>query len=542
MLHCLAVAAFLGGACGLAEAKTWIRSVGVAGSPQELWEIERAPDGGAFAAGVTTEGATGTDLFVMRVDSLGNSIWQKRCGGAGTESPNDLCIAADGGFVIAARRDNDAWILKFDAIGALAWQKAYGGAGTDVLTSVEPTVDGGFVLAGYSDSYGGAGLAEGWVVKTDSLGNVLWSKIYGGVDVDVFAHVRPASDGGYVLTGRTKSWSAGDFDIWVMKLDSTGNPIWQKAYGGGAEDRGNWSGLSADGGYVVAGRTSSYGAGSRDGCLLRLTSSGAVTWAKTYGSAADEAAFTKGTGDGGFVIFGTRDFGNPNLDGFLIKTTSTGTISWQKTIAYPEYDRLASVAETGNGYFLAGGSTHFDAPQGDALIASVSSSGTISSACEAFLTDSSFVSSSFSPTASATAVTVTPVSPGSLAGSTVTDVAYGVGYVCTASDMPDLTGIWTQVKAKGSKVSGTLKCQNGGSVAAGSFTVRIYLSSKPTAGKGATLISTKSAPSLSPGASLSIRAKGTKEKKQKYFVAVVDATHAVTEDDEANNTLPAALQ
>ncbi|MBI2840327.1 MAG: hypothetical protein HYX75_18580 [Acidobacteria bacterium] len=532
------------GSSGSAQAATtWVRSVGVAGSAQELWGIEGAPTGGHYLVGVTTEGATGTDILAMRIDASGNALWQKRCGDAGSETPGGACVAADGGLVIAGRRDSDIWILKLDSNGNLVWQRAYGGAGSDVVTAIEPTADGGFVLSGSTDSYAGAGLSEAWVTKLDGSGAIVWSKIYGGANTDVGASILPIADGGYVMVGRTKSWGSGDFDIWVVKTDSVGNPVWQKVFGGAAEDRGNWAATTKDGGYVIGGRTDSFGAvpGLRDAILMRITSTGTVSWARAYGSPAEELANTTQTSDGGYLIYGSRDPGSTVLDGFLIKTDSLGTISWQKTVNYPETDRITAVQEVTGGYVFAGGSTHFDAPQGDGMIVRASSSGTVDAACGNLLVDASFASVACAPATVPTTATVASVFPSSLAGSAVTDIAYGVGYVCTSAPMPDLTGAWTQISKKGSKITGMFSCQNAGSSPAGGFTVKIYLSAKRTIGRSSALIATKSVPSLSAGSTVTIKARGTKGSKHKYIVAVVDAADVVSEDDEANNTVVALI-
>lgn len=543
MKYIAGVAMIVGVSGSIQAATTWIRSVGIAGSAQELWGIESAPVGGHYVVGVTTDGATGTDILAMRIDANGNAVWQKRCGDAGSETPGGACVSADGGFVIAGRRDSDIWILKLDSNGNLVWQRAYGGAGSDVVTSIEPTADGGFVLSGSTDSYAGAGLSEAWVTKLDGSGAIIWSKIYGGANTDVGADILPIADGGYIMVGRTKSWGAGDFDIWVVKTDSAGNPIWQKVFGGAAEDRGNWAGATKDGGYVIGGRTDSFGVvpGLRDAILMKVTSTGLISWAKAYGSPAEELANTMATSDGGYLMFGSRDPGSTILDGFLIKTDSLGTISWQKTVNYPENDRITAVEEVTGGYVFTGASTHFDAPQGDGMIVRASSSGTVDSDCGNLLLDSSFASVACAPTTLLTTATVASVFPASLAGSTVIDIAYGVGYVCTSASMPDLTGTWTQVNKKGSKITGMFSGENAGSSPAGGFTVKIYFSSKRTIGRSSTLIATKSVSSLSAGSSVTIKARGTKGNKHKHIVAVVDTADVVSEDDEANNTVAAAL-
>jgi len=154
------------------------------------------------------------------------------------------------------------------------WAKTYGGTGDDYAYSIQQTSDGGYIVAGYTGS-SGAGLADFWVLKLKSDGTVDWQKTYGGGGYDSASSIQQTSDGGYIVAGVTTSFGAGGYDFWVLKLDGSGNVQWQKTYGGTGNDYANSIQQTTDGGYIVAGVTTSFGAGG-DFWVLKLDSSGNV--------------------------------------------------------------------------------------------------------------------------------------------------------------------------------------------------------------------------------------------------------------------------
>lgn len=154
-----------------------------------------------------------------------------------------------------------------------AWSKTYGGSGVDYATSVQQTSDGGYVLAGVTYSAGN-GLGDFWLVKTDSAGDKQWSRTYGGTGDDLVDYVQQTSDGGYVLAGCTWSFGAGSNDFWLVKTDSSGNQQWNKTYGGAQDDWASSVQQTSDGGYILAGGTDSFDAGSSDFLLVKIGGAG----------------------------------------------------------------------------------------------------------------------------------------------------------------------------------------------------------------------------------------------------------------------------
>ncbi len=200
------------------------------------------------------------------------------------------------------------------------WDETYGGAYDERAYSVIETNDGGYAIIGSTYSFT-TGYQDMWVVKTDSAGEIQWSRSYGGINQDVGASLIQTGDGGYILGGWTDSFGAGGYDFWLVKTDSTGNVLWDQTYGGENNDRALSVVQTGDGGYAIVGRTSSFGVGIDDFWLVKTDSSGNVLWDQTYGGGGiDWAQSVVQTGDGGYILGGWTDsFGAGGYDFWLVK-------------------------------------------------------------------------------------------------------------------------------------------------------------------------------------------------------------------------------
>jgi uncharacterized delta-60 repeat protein len=173
--------------------------------------------------------------------------------------------------------EDDFWVLKLSSGGAVSWQKRYDGGDDDYATSIQQTSDGGYIVAGHTTSFG-AGDSDSWVLKLNSSGTVAWQKRYAGANEDWAVSIQQTSDEGYIVAGITDSFGAGSGDFWVLKLNSSGTVAWQKTYGGVSKEEATSIQETRDGRYIVAGYTYSFGAGGYDFWVLRLDSDGTVSF------------------------------------------------------------------------------------------------------------------------------------------------------------------------------------------------------------------------------------------------------------------------
>ena len=285
-------------------------------------------DGGYIAAGYTlSSGAGGKDVWLVRTDAEGNEEWTRTFGGTSDDEAYAVQETADGGLIVAGATSSfgagsrDAWLIRTDESGAPIWTRTLGGYGSDGAWSVSQTSDGGFILSGWTFSYGPGYVGNAWLVKTDSLGTLEWQQALGGSDADRGYCVQQTSDGGYIMAGYTDSFGAGLYDLYLVKTDSEGTTEWSKTFGGTGRDYGYSVVQTADGGYLAAGYTLSYGAGGDDVWLVRTDADGDLEWQTTYGGSASDVGYavTKTT-DGGYAVTGhTLSFGAGVHDVWLIR-------------------------------------------------------------------------------------------------------------------------------------------------------------------------------------------------------------------------------
>jgi hypothetical protein len=201
------------------------------------------------------------------------------------------------------------------------WTQTFGGTNGDKGYSVQQTTDGGYIVAGGTGSYG-AGIDDVYLIKTNSSGDTLWPRTFGGINPDFSYTVQQTSDGGYIITGRTSSFvGAGSADVYLINTDSNGDTLWTETFGGSSNDIGYSVQQTTDGGFIVAGDTYSYGAGSADIYLIKTDSSGDTMWTQTFGGTnADKGYSVQQTIDGGFIVTGsTTSYGAGGKDVYLIK-------------------------------------------------------------------------------------------------------------------------------------------------------------------------------------------------------------------------------
>jgi len=310
-----------------------------------------------------------------------DTIWTRTCGGTGSDEGVSVAQTTDGGYVITGWTNSygagyhDVYLIKTNASGNVLWTKTYGGNDWDEGHSVAQTTDGGYIVTGWTWSYG-SGEQDVWLIKTDASGDTIWTQTFGGTAVDGGSSVAQTTDGGYIITGRTESYGVGGMDVWLIKTDTTGEVTWTKTYGSADWDYGSCVAQTTDGGYVITGRR--YGAGFYDVWLIKTDASGDTIWTQTFGGAETEwGSSVVQTTDGGYIIVGVRDcFGPESGNVWLIKTDATGSALWTKTFAGAGWSYGNSVAQTTDGgYIIAGHTSHYSTHLNDVWLIKTDASG-----------------------------------------------------------------------------------------------------------------------------------------------------------------------
>jgi PKD repeat protein len=405
-------------------AKQWDYTYG-GDLPETMTSLMKTSDGGFLLGGfamsdsgydVSQPSQGGRDFWIVKTDSLGQKLWDKRYGGDFEDRLFSFDQTSDGGYILGGfttsdsigdvsqhtRGSMDYWIVRIDSVGNKLWDKRFGGASYDQLSAVRQSPDGGFILGGwsFSDSTGDVsqhtrGAEDFWVVKTDSAGNKIWDKRFGGDQNDELSYIENSTDGGYILGGRCGSDAGADVsqasrgltDYWLVKIDIFGNKIWDKRFGGDASDVFLALDITSDGGYVLGGYTQSRVSGdvsesSRDTAvvdptymgdiwIVKTNSNGILQWDKRYGGDQKEDAFgyIKQLMDGGY-IFASASYSGASGDktennlgmeqSWLVKLDSSGNKKWDKTIYTNGEDEFAYPLEVNDSCYVIGNWSYGD--------------------------------------------------------------------------------------------------------------------------------------------------------------------------------------
>lgn len=248
----------------------WSRTYGGT-SNEDGFSVKETPNGGYIIVGYTRSfGAGSNDIFIIRIDEQGDTLWSKTHGGDLCDIGYCVCVTSDSGFVITGETHSDhVCLLKTDSQGDTVWASVFGGDNHDEGQSVQQVTDGGYIVAGFTNSFG-AGDHDMYLIKTDANGKLLWEETYGGERYDDAYSVMQTSDGGYIIGGYTSSFGKGYYSIYLIKTDAQGDTEWEKSIGGTGKDYGYSVQQTSDGGYIVAGSTGSYGEYIYDIWLLKI--------------------------------------------------------------------------------------------------------------------------------------------------------------------------------------------------------------------------------------------------------------------------------
>ncbi len=309
----------------------WSRTYGFSGT-SELGQCGAVvSDGGYIIGGLSTAFPNG-DFWMVRTDSVGDTIWTRNYGMTRWQSAFYVIETSNGGFAIcgensAAVGDDQVYIVRIDANGDTLWTRNFGAAGNhDNGKAIIETSDHGFLALGN----GYDGNTDLYMIKLDSLGTLLWSRLYGGIGSEVGYGVVEMPDGGFGITGSTSTGSIGGSDLWLLRTDSVGDTLWTRKYDFHAGlDRGDGIVLTNDGGFAIGGRT--WNGTYAQLLAMRTDSFGNLIWSAEFGIPAtgEFAESIDMTPDGGFVIGGGK--GTSSFDYFVVRLSANGDSLWAAT-------------------------------------------------------------------------------------------------------------------------------------------------------------------------------------------------------------------
>lgn len=385
-----------------------------------LGELIMTPDKGFLCAGTCYSMLSGditypnrdvtnrtADFWLIKIDSNGTKQWDRRYGGSSAEAFRSLNPTSDGGYILGGytesyisgdvteypRGGSDFWMVKVDSLGNKQWDKRFGGSSDDIPWTVRQTIDGGYFLAGESSSDSSGDKShpnrnhqDFWALKTDSLGNKLWDVCIGSNGSDMSYDFYEESNGDLLWIGMGQYGTGSDFlppgygsgDYRLIKLNSSGIKLWDKAYGGSGDDNGLFITKLYDG-YILGGTSRSDSGGNKtsarcggwgeDYWIVKIDTAGNKEWDRSYGSLGDEDSFGNviATSDSGLLITGYSDSpiiscekseDNMGLfNAWIVKTDKYGTIHWEKTIKIPginQFNQGGTLIQTSDDCFVLG--------------------------------------------------------------------------------------------------------------------------------------------------------------------------------------------
>lgn len=347
--------------------------------------IVQSRDGGYVAVGSTTSYGPGYgNIYVVKLDSNFNLKWTKTIGGSVYEEGYSIVQTANRGYAITCYTDSygagsdDIYVVKLDSNFNLEWTKTIGGKGQDDSYSIVQTNDKGYAITGVTWSYADTINGDMFIVRLDSNGNMKWTKTIGDTGIEVGYSIVQTKDGGLVIAGVTTSYGAGGKDIYVVKVDSAGNLLWTRTVGGSGDEVGYSIIQTRDAGFAVTGYTYSYSAGYADIYLIKLDSVGSLQWDRAMGGTApDGAQALIQTKDGGYAITGGTDsYGLGYTYAFFLKTDSLGNPAPIRVIKGVKWALANSIIQSKDGgYALAGETAITGIGASDVYVIKLDSSG-----------------------------------------------------------------------------------------------------------------------------------------------------------------------
>ena len=347
-------------------ATTWQQTYG-GSAADRAYSTVNTTDGGYALIGTTNSFGSGLiNTWLVKTNSEGKIQWNQTYSGEGQSIAEYIIQTNDEGYAFAGYTyslDQSksgqlyTWIAKTNYAGALEWNQTYNQIESAIAYSLIQTSDHGYALVGAYNTP--TGRVEGWVSKTDSIGNVQWNKTYGVSGYDQLNTIIQESDGTFVLAGSNSPSSSGPSSLWLIRTDSSGNVQWNQTYKVSDNDVLSNMVKTADGGYALIG-WSTTGSSNVDYLLVKANSAGDEQWSKTYaGQNVSQALAGIQTSDQGFALAGVTNSSNPAFaKAWLVKTDSSGNPIWNQTYGGSSQNAATSIMQASDGGYVLGGFTN----------------------------------------------------------------------------------------------------------------------------------------------------------------------------------------
>jgi regulation of enolase protein 1 (concanavalin A-like superfamily) len=364
-------------------------------------DIVECEDGGyAIIGGTMSMGAGETDAIIVRTDAEGNELWSQTYGSEGSDSALAMVECSTGGFAFTGYSRNgtlgrhNLWLVRTDASGNVLWERLYGGVDNDQGFGLIEVSTGGFAVVGITRSFGSVDprtlihTFDIWLLRTDTQGHLLWNRTYGGAADDISHSIVEVLDGGFAFSGEFNSsyqaLGGGPLieshpDAFIIRTDANGEALWNQTYGGTANDFSRAIVQLDDGSFAISGFTNTASEDPYDGLFIRANSSGYNMFQTTHGSAKDDFFQAIITCDStGFVLAGYT-YLSDSADLWLIRTNTDGTPLWVRTFGGPEDDLIRAGIQSQDGFVLTGYTFSFGAGSRDIWLVKISDSPPIGS-------------------------------------------------------------------------------------------------------------------------------------------------------------------
>ena len=364
---------------------TWEKTYG--GSERDVaLSIVQTDDGGYAVCGFTrSKGNGNSDAWIIKLNEAGEIIWDRLFGRSLNDVANTIIQTKDGGYAVSgytvfiSMGEADLYILKLDEEGNKVWDKIFYGNNWDCAYNLIQTTNEEYLISGYTWSKG-SGKSDAWLMKLNNAGNMIWNKTFGGSENDEAHSSIQTGEGDFVIAGKTQSKGEGKWDVWIIKLDEQGNIKWDKTFGGSDDDCAYAIIETNDDGYLFSGYTKSKGAGKEDVWVVKLDSEGNMLWDKTFGGLHEDIAKSMvQVENGNYVIAGeTQSIGAGKWDAWIIKIDELGNSKWVKTIGGNSWDSISSIIQTKDeNYLIAGWTMSRGAGEADLWVINLGKEGDV---------------------------------------------------------------------------------------------------------------------------------------------------------------------